>query len=69
MKHLKLIILGLLLAPVIASAHGPTPLKFDIQTDVNASPDEVWAAVNNLCALKDWNESVTECSMTGQGLG
>jgi len=69
MNYLKLSLLSILLIPAIAMAHGPTPLKFDIQTEVNASPDEVWAAVNNLCAIKDWNESITECSSTGEGLG
>ncbi|NOG60779.1 MAG: SRPBCC family protein [Proteobacteria bacterium] len=53
----------------MASAHGPTPLKFDLEIEVNASPDEVWAVVNNLCSVKDWNESITECSSTGEGLG
>jgi len=69
MKHLKLILLSLLIFPALAFAHGPTPLKFDIEVEVNASPDEVWAMVNKLCSVKDWNESVTECSATGEGLG
>jgi uncharacterized protein YndB with AHSA1/START domain len=69
MKFLKLGLLSMLLIPAMAMAHGPTPLKFDITVDVNASPDEVWAAVNNLCALKEWNESVTECNSSGEGLG
>lgn len=59
----------MLIIPAIALAHGPTPLKFDLEVEVNASPDEVWAAVNNLCSIKDWNESITECSTTGEGLG
>ena len=58
-----------MLIPALAMAHGPTPLKFDIEVEVNASPDEVWAAVNNLCNIKEWNESITECSATGEGLG
>ena len=69
MKFLKLGLLSILLIPALAMAHGPTPLKFDIEVEVNGSPDEVWAAVNNLCAIKDWNESVTECTATGEGLG
>ena len=69
MKFLKLSLLSMLLIPAMALAHGPTPLKFDISVDVNGSPDEVWAAVNNLCALKDWNESVTDCKSSGEGLG
>jgi polyketide cyclase/dehydrase/lipid transport protein len=69
MKFLKLSLLSILLIPAMALAHGPTPLKFDIQTEVSASPDEVWAAVNNLCAIKDWNESITECKASGEGLG
>jgi mxaD protein len=69
MKFLKLSLLSMLIIPAMALAHGPTPLKFDLEVDVNASPDEVWAAVNNLCSIKDWNESITECSTTGEGLG
>jgi mxaD protein len=69
MKFLKLSLLSMLIIPAIALAHGPTPLKFDLEVEVNASPDEVWAAVNNLCSIKDWNESITECSTTGEGLG
>ena len=69
MNYLKLSLLGILLIPVLAYSHGPTPLKFDLEAEVNASPDEVWAMVNKLCLVKDWNESVTECSSTGEGLG
>lgn len=69
MKFLKLSLLSVLLIPVMTLAHGPTPLKFDLEVEVNASPDEVWAAVNNICAIKDWNESITECTATGEGLG
>lgn len=69
MKFLKLSLLSVLLIPAMTLAHGPTPLKFDLEVEVNASPDEVWAAVNNICAIKDWNESITECSATGEGLG
>lgn len=69
MKFLKLSLLSVLLIPAMTLAHGPTPLKFDLEVEVNASPDEVWAAVNNICAIKDWNESITECTATGEGLG
>jgi mxaD protein len=69
MNYLKLSLLSILLIPALALAHGPTPLKFDLEVEVNASPDEVWAAVNKLCSVKDWNESITECSSTGEGLG
>ena len=69
MNYLKLSLLSILLIPALVFAHGPTPLKFNIEVEVNASPDEVWAMVNKLCSIKDWNESVTECSATGEGLG
>lgn len=69
MNYLKFSLLSILLIPALALAHGPTPLKFDLEVEVSASPDEVWAAVNKLCLVKDWNESVTECSATGEGLG
>ncbi len=69
MNYLKLCLLSILLIPALVFAHGPTPLKFDLEVEVNASPDEVWAMVNKLCSVKDWNESITECSSTGEGLG
>jgi mxaD protein len=69
MRFLKLSLLSILLIPAMALAHGPTPLKFDLEVEVNASADEVWAAVNKLCAINDWNESVTDCKSTGEGLG
>ena len=69
MKFLQLGLLSILIIPTMALAHGPTPLKFDLEVEVNASPDEVWAAANKLCSIKDWNESITECSATGEGLG
>ncbi len=69
MNYLKLCLLSILLIPALVFAHGPTPLKFDLEVDVNASPDEVWAMVNKLCSVKDWNESITECTSTGEGLG
>jgi mxaD protein len=69
MNYLKLCLLSILLIPALVLAHGPTPLKFDLEVEVNASPDEVWAMVNKLCSVKDWNESITECSATGEGLG
>ncbi len=69
MNYIKLSLLSILLIPALASAHGPTPLKFDLEVEVSASPDEVWSMVNKLCSVKDWNESITECSSTGEGLG
>ncbi len=65
----KTILVSFILLPGLVLAHGPTPLKFDISAELNASPDEVWAAVNDLCNVKAWNESITECSAAGEGLG
>lgn len=69
LKAVKYFLVTLALIPALSFAHGPTPLKFDMEIEVNASPDEVWAMVNKLCSVKDWNDSVTECSATGEGLG
>jgi len=69
MNYLKLSLLSILLIPALAMAHGPTPLKFDLEVEVSANPDEVWSMVNKLCSVKEWNESITECSTTGEGLG
>lgn len=68
-KIISSALIGLLLLPALAFGHGPTPLKFDLETEVNASPDEVWSLVNKLCQIKEWNQSITECSSTGDGLG
>lgn len=68
-KVLKTLLASFILIPGLALAHGPTPLKFDMQAEVNASPDEVWAALGKLCMIKDWNESITECASSGEGLG
>lgn len=69
MKIKHLFAISAFLIPALSFAHGPTPLKFDLTTEVNASPDEVWAMVMKPCAIKDWNASITECSSTGEGLG
>ncbi len=69
LKAVKYSLITLALIPLLSYAHGPTPLKFDLEVEVSASPDEVWVMVNKLCSVKDWNESITECSSTGEGLG
>jgi len=69
MKFPKILLASLFIAPSLALAHGPTPLKFDMEVEVNGNPNEVWAAVKNLCNIKEWNESITECVATGEGLG
>jgi len=69
MNYLKLCFLSILLIPAMVFAHGPTPLKFDIEVEVNASPDEIWAMIKQPCSIKEWNKSVTECSATGEGIG
>ena len=66
---LVMVAVSAMLITGISHAHGPTPLKFDLEVEVNASPAEVWAAVNDLCTVKDFNASITECSSTGSGLG
>jgi mxaD protein len=69
MNYLKLSLLSILLIPALVFAHGPTPLKFDIEIEVNASPDAVWSMIKQPCSIKEWNKSVTECSATGEGIG
>lgn len=62
MKNLKLILLGLLLAPVLASAHGPSRQKVIEKIEINAAPDKVWAIISDYCSIAEWSPMIKSCT-------
>lgn len=61
----KLGLIGLLLIPALASAHGPSRLKVVKEIDINAAPEKVWAVIADFCAIQDWHPAVTKCESSG----
>lgn len=51
-----------------AEAHGPSRLKTDQTVTLNASPDEVWAAIGSFQTM-DWLPGVTSIEATGNEKG
>lgn len=62
MKHLKLLILSLILVPALASAHGPSRQKVIEEIEVNAAPDKVWAIISDFCSIAEWNPMIKSCT-------
>ena len=62
MKHLKLMLLGLLFTPALVFAHGPSRQKVIEEIEINAAPDKVWAIVSDFCSIADWNPMVKSCT-------
>ena len=48
---------GIVLAPTLAFAHGPTRQKVTLQAEVAASPEEVWAVIGNFQDM-NWHPAV-----------
>lgn len=61
----KLGLIGLLLIPALASAHGPSRLKVTKDIEINASPDKVWAVIADFCAIQEWHPAVEKCETSG----
>jgi len=55
----------LLLASVVAWAHGPTPQKIDESVAIARAPAEVWAAISAFDAPNAWNPFFKEVQATG----
>ncbi len=53
-KIMRLLIVGLLLIPGLASAHGPSRQKVVEKITINAAPDKVWEMVGNFGAVDKW---------------
>lgn len=64
-RSLQYAFIVLLLAPSLASAHGPSRQRVDMQIEINASPEQVWAVVQDFCSIKDWHPAVTDCTADG----
>ncbi len=64
---IRLIVLAfcLLLPLASAKAHGPTPKKIEEDITIDASPDKVWAAVKELCAMSAWHPLIAKCDGNG----
>lgn len=53
------------LAPM-AQAHGPVRLKLELDQKLNATPDEVWAAIGKFQDM-GWHPAVEKTEVTGDG--
>ncbi len=51
-----------LVAPLAASAHGPSRQMVDETVQVNAPAAKVWAIIADFCSISKWNPEVTACS-------
>ena len=63
-RNLQLVLAGLLLLPLLASAHGPTPVKLIKEIEVNAPPEKVWGIIKDYCAIEKWHPAVYKCEST-----
>jgi mxaD protein len=66
MKRLFVILLGIMLFPLTAKAHGPTPQKGLENITINAPVDKIWDAVKEFDAIADWHPDVKESSGDGR---
>lgn len=64
-KRLALVAVLAALAPVTASAHGPTRQKVTETIEINAPADKVWAAVGNFQDM-GWTGIATKTEGTGE---
>lgn len=64
LKRLALVVAFASLAPVLASAHGPTRQKVNETIEINAPADKVWAVVGNFQDL-GWTGIATKTEGTG----
>ena len=63
MIRLILVITVLIMSAQTVSAHGPSRQKVTKEAVVEASAAEVWALIENFCAIPDWHPAVhsAEC--------
>ncbi len=64
-KIMRLLVIGLVLIPGLASAHGPSRQKVVEKITINASPDKVWALVGDFTNLHVWFPPAHSSSMKG----
>ncbi|NQZ53666.1 MAG: SRPBCC family protein [Piscirickettsiaceae bacterium] len=63
-KFLLLIATALIAIPMIATAHGPTRQQVIEKITINATPDKVWAMVNDFGGLHNWHPAITSTELT-----
>jgi len=60
-----LAVLGLMLLPHAAAAHGPTPKKAEKSVVIAAEPAAVWAVLGDFAAISGWHPDVAASSGSG----
>ena len=61
LKFIRIGLLGLLLIPALAVAHGPSRQKVVKDIEIKAPVEKVWAIISDYCAIKDWHPGVKGC--------
>jgi mxaD protein len=61
-SRLFAVALLMLLASVMAFAHGPTPQSVEESITIGAPPDAVWAVVKDFASLAAWHPLVAACA-------
>ncbi|MDN3712878.1 SRPBCC family protein [Paracoccus cavernae] len=66
MRLFAFTVLGAAAIASSALAHGPVRLKLELETQLNATPDEVWAAIGKFEDMS-WHPAVASTEITGDG--
>ena len=61
LKFIKFGLIGLLLVPALAIAHGPSRQKVIKEIDIKAPAEKVWGIISDYCSIKDWHPAVKAC--------
>ncbi len=69
MKAIKLAVISLLLLPALALAHGPSRQKVTETIEIDASPDKVWAILQDFCSIDDWHSGINACQADSADIG
>jgi len=56
------VFVGMLLLPLLASAHGPTRQKVTESIDIDAPPTDVWALIGEFAGADQWMPMITASS-------
>lgn len=60
-RSLSLWAAALLVAPLIAQAHGPSRQMVVKEMQINAPAAKVWDAITDYCSVSAWNPEVPDC--------
>jgi len=61
-RIMTLLLAVALLAPAVASAHGPSRQKVVKEVQINAPAAKVWGLIQDFCSISSWNPEVPECT-------